>query len=277
MFQETYPTQGSDTRCWVDNRPADRFHRRRAVPDVSPGCSCPGEWRWVGSGSPGVGTGRLDIGLASRELTPLEQKRFEKAGLKVHAVGKDAVACVISSEIYHAGVRVLSREQIRDIYLGRITNWKAVGGPDRAIVVIDKERHRGTRHAFMQYVMNDPNARAPGARLVTGSNNEEQTKIAQSDSAIGMLSFAWMNSDVKGVAIQESSQLIEPTLDNVHNGRYPIVRNLNLITRGDLKGPARRYLEWVLGPEGQQLVRDSGYVAYTRSEGSHIVSRTPSP
>jgi phosphate transport system substrate-binding protein len=167
-------------------------------------------------------------------------------------------------------VHSLSKQQIGDIYLGKITNWQQVGGSDRTIIVIDKETHRGTRHVFMQYLFGNSKARAPGARLVTGSNNEEQAKIAQSNAAIGMLSIAWINDDVVGIGIRESGQTIQPTLDNVRNGRFPIIRNLNLITAGKPSGAVRQFIDYLLSEEGQQLVTDSGYIPI---HSPHTVSK----
>ena len=213
-----------------------------------------------GVGVQSAGSGQADIGMASRDITPKEKKRFQKPGLRTLAIGRDAVACVVSSEVYSAGVRALSREQIGDIYLGKIKNWKELGGPDREIVVIDKERHRGTRHVFMKYVFGDENARAPGARLVTGSNNEEQSKIAQSDSAIGMLSIAWMNDDVVGVGIRRGGEIIEPILENVRANRFPISRDLNFVTAGEPEGRVKEFLDFVISLEGQKIVSESGYI-----------------
>jgi phosphate transport system substrate-binding protein len=213
-----------------------------------------------GVGIQSAGSGRVDIGMASREITPRERKRFKSPGLHTLSVGRDAVACVVSKEVFSAGVQALSKEQIGDIYLGKIKNWKEVGGPDREIVVIDKERHRGTRHVFMKYVFGNENARTPGTRLVTGSNNEEQTKIAQSDSAIGMLSFAWLNDDVVGVGIREGSEVIEPTLENVRRNRFPIARDLVLVVAGGPEGKVREFLDFIMSPEGQQIVAKSGYI-----------------
>ncbi len=213
-----------------------------------------------GVGIQSAGSGRVDIGMASREITPKEKKRFDRNRLKTIVIGRDAVACVVSSEIYEAGVRSLSKQQIRDIYLGRITNWKQVGGPDRDIVVVDKERHRGTRHVFMQYLFGDPGARAPGARLVTGSNNEEQAKIAGSDAAIGMLSVAWMNRDVVGIGIRESGKVIEPTLENIRSGTFPLARNLNFIVAGEPSGIVKEFIEFLFSPPGRKIVEESGYV-----------------
>jgi phosphate transport system substrate-binding protein len=225
----------------------------------------------VNAGGSGVGIhsvagGRVDIGMASREVSPDESKRFEKSNLKIHPVGLDAVACVISSEVYDAGVRQLTPQEIADIYLGKIRNWKEVKGPDRQIVVVDKERHRGTRHVFMQYIFGNAQQRTPGALLVTGSNNEEQAKIAQSDSAIGMLSFAWLNDDVKAVALVERGKEILPTWEMVRQGSYPIVRKLNFITAGEPENEVKAFIDFVKGPEGQKIVEESGYILLGSSQ-----------
>ncbi len=219
----------------------------------------------VNAGGSGVGIhsvagGRADIGMVSREISNDEIKRFEKSYLKIHPVGLDAVACVVSSEVYQAGVRRLTPRQIAAIYLGKIRNWKEVGGPDWQIVVVDKERHRGTRHVFMQYVFGNASQRTPGTLLVTGSNNEEQAKIAQSDSAIGMLSFAWVNDDVKAVSLLHQGKEILPTRETVQQGSYPIIRKLNFITAGEPEGEIKAFIDFVKGSEGRKIVEESGYI-----------------
>lgn len=246
---------GSTTVLPIATRAADRFVAKKngtVLITVNGGGS--------GVGVQSAGSGRADIGMVSRDITTAEKKRFLKPGLQIYTVGRDAVACVISSEVYSGGVRALSKEQIGDIYLGKIKNWQEVGGPDREIVVIDKERHRGTRHVFMKYVFDDENARAPGARLVTGSNNEEQSKIAQSDSAIGMLSIAWINAEVVGVGIREGGEVIEPTLDNARANRFPISRDLNFVLAGEPQGIVKEFIDFVISLKGQKIVSDSGYI-----------------
>lgn len=251
----TLKIAGSTTVLPIAARAGELFKKTR-----------PGATVTVNAGGSGVGFnsvagGRVDIGLMSRGIGAAEKAKFADLPFKVFTVGRDAVACVISSEVFQGGVTALSKEEIRDIYLGKKTNWKAFGGPDRRIVVIDKEMHRGTRHVFMKYVMGDARARAPGARLVTGSNNEEQAKIAQSDAAIGMLSLAWINKDVAGVGIREGDKILRPTLAGIRSGTYPISRDLNMVTVGAPTGLAREFIDFVLGPQGQKIVEQSGYVA----------------
>jgi len=260
---------GSTTVLPIVSRAAEQFKTRNTSIKITVNAG------GSGVGIHGAGTRRLDVGLASREITHKENTRYKTSRLNTVVIGRDAVACVVSSEIYNSGVISLSRKQIANIYLGKITNWKEVGGPDRRIIVIDKESHRGTRHVFMQYLFGRSNARAPGARLVTGSNNEEQAKIAQSDSAIGMLSIAWINDDVVGIGIREGRQIIEPTLNNVRTGRFPIARNLNLVTAGEPKGAVKQFVNYLLSPEVQVFVEASGYIpihspqAVSRIAGSH--------
>ena len=131
----------------------------------------------------------------------------------------------------------------------------------RAIFAIDKEVSRGTRQIFMGVVMGDPKAETPGTDLVTGSNNEEQTALTQSDSGIGMLSFAWLNEDVRGLSIiLDNGAIIAPSLENIQNGSFPFVRDLLVITRGDIKPTAQTFIDYLLGPEGQGAVQQSGYI-----------------
>ncbi len=220
----------------------------------------------VNAGGSGVGInqlgeGKIDIGMASRHITETEIRKYPRVKFMTHTIGRDAVVPVISSEVYDAGVHALTLEQIRKIYEGKISNWKELGGPDRDILVVDKEKSRGTRHVFMQAVFGDEEADAPGADLVLGANNEEQTAIIQSDAAIGMLSNAWMNRDVKGLAIiMADGSGVKPTMENIAGGKYPITRALRLITNGEPRGNVKAFIDFILSPEGQKIVEESGYV-----------------
>lgn len=220
----------------------------------------------VNAGGSGVGLnqlgeGKIDVGMASRDLTEAEVNKYAGVSFVAHVIGRDAVVPVVSSEVVDAGVQALTLEQIAKIYKGEIGNWKEVDGPDKEILVVDKEQSRGTRHVFMEVVLGDEQAGAPGADLVLGSNNEEQTAIAQSDAAIGMLSHAWMNEDVKGLSIiMPDNSGVQPVPENVVNGSFPITRTLLLITNGQPRGTAKTFIDFVLSEEGQKIVEEAGYV-----------------
>lgn len=214
-----------------------------------------------GGGFNQLAEGQTDIGMMSRNITAAEREAFSHLSFTEIAIGRDAVVPSISSEIYNAGVKSLTLSQIANIYTGDIKNWREVGGPDRDIFVIDKEVSRGTRQVFMDVILGDPKAEAPGADLVTGSNNEEQTALVQSDAAIGMLSVAWLNDDVRGLSIVlDDGTRVDPTIKNIRAGTYPFVRDLNVVRRADLKPAAKQFLTYLLEADGQEIVEKSGYI-----------------
>lgn len=220
----------------------------------------------VNAGGSGVGInqlgeGKVDVGMVSRDITQTEVNQYPEVSFVTHVIGKDAVVPVVSSEIFEAGVQALTLKQIAKIYRGELQNWKEVGGPDKDILVVDKEQSRGTRHVFMAVVAGDKEAKAPGADLVLGSNNEEQTTLVQSDAGIGMLSHAWLNRDVKGLSlILPDHSVVAPTLENIINGSFPITRTLLLITNGVPRGDVKSFIDFILSAEGQRIVEASGYV-----------------
>jgi len=246
---------GSTTVLPIISKAAEQFSQATGISVI------------VNAGGSGVGInqlagGKIAIGMISRNITEKEKTLYPDATLITHTIGKDAVVPVVSSEIYDAGITTLTLKQIGQIYLGEINNWKQLGGPDKDILVVDKEASRGTRHVFMQAILGDKEALAPGADLVLGANNEEQTAISQSDSAIGMLSHAWINNEVKGLAISlANGQHIEPNLQTIRNGSFPITRNLLLVTNGAPAGHSKELIDFILSAQGQKIVTESGYVS----------------
>ncbi len=220
----------------------------------------------VNSGGSGVainqvGAGQLAIGMISRDLTLEEAERHPEVNFTKHVIGRDAVLPIVSAEIYNAGITSLSFEEMRKIFSGEIKNWSQLNGTDSEILVIDKERARGTRHVFMEAVMGNSEASAPAAGLVLGANNELQLAITQSRSAFSMLSFAWQNDDVKGLGIRtEEGDIIEPTEENIRDGRYPILRDIMLLTNGNPDEKAAQFIEFLLSEAGQEIVEKAGYV-----------------
>lgn len=212
-----------------------------------------------GVGVSSVGQGKIEIGMASRSLTEKEKKRL-KGKVRMIAIARDAVAVAVSKEVYEGGVTRLSVAQIADIYRGRITNWKEVGGLDSRILVIDKEPSRGTRHVFANVVLGSEKARAPGASIITGSNNEEQTAITNSDKAIGMLSNAWLNDEVRAVAVGMDDHYVLPTIEHVADGSYPIQRELNILIPEQSPPAVAAFVDYLLSNKGQQIVQQVGYL-----------------
>ena len=170
---------GSTTVLPVVSMAAESFTSLQEIPII------------VNAGGSGVGinqlgSGKIAIGMISRELTAAEISQYPGVHFVTHKIGRDAVVPVVSSEIYAAGVRALSIQQIGKIYRGEIDNWQQVGGPDLEILVVDKEKSRGTRHVFMEVVLGDKHADAAGADLVLGDNKENrgQTTVIPAMNAL---------------------------------------------------------------------------------------------
>jgi len=217
----------------------------------------------VSGGGSGVGVsnverGTINLGMASRPLSASEAIRLGSK-IDVIPVARDAVAVAVSKTVYESGVKQLSLSQIAAIYRGEIRNWREVGGVDAPILVIDKEASRGTRHVFASVVLGNARARAPGATIITGSNNEEQAVISRSDQAIGMLSNAWLNDRVRAVAVGDGADALLPTSENVAQGRYVIKRDLSILVPHNRSKEVDGFVDFLLSEQGQSVVQMVGF------------------
>jgi len=208
-----------------------------------------------GGSSVGVtsaGEGTVDIGNASREIKSSELEKFPN--LKVFTIAYDGIAIVTNPGIKLSG---LSKEQVQAIFAGEITNFKDVGGPDAAIVVVSREEGSGTRAAFEELVMEYKDAAGEKKvkpiyekALLQQSNGQVRTTVATTPNSIGYLSFGFLDESITPVPIDG----VAPTVDNVKNGSYPIFRPLNMLTNGEPKPLARAFLDFILSAEGQAIV-----------------------
>ena len=173
--------------------------------------------------------------MASRELTEDEKQRFGDY-FQEFKVGLDGISLAVSEKIYQAGVKGLSREQIREIYSGVITNWKEVGGPDEEIYVISREEGSGTRDDFNEAVLGSRDAETPGVDTVAKGGAEVKTAISGSDKAIGYLGFNYLGGGVRAIAFDG----IPPTYENIKLDIYELQRHLYFYTFGKPSPGARR-------------------------------------
>lgn len=194
-----------------------------------------------------VHDGTVDIGMASRALKP-----EEAAGINQHQIASDVIAVVVPASNPVSG---LSLEQLRNIYLGQIVNWSEVGGPDREIIVVVRSQSSGTRGAFDEIVLEKKEPAAPLlAEAVTAG--DMAAIVLASPAAIGYVGFGNLEPGLKPLAIDG----VLPSEATVRDGSYRLVRPLLLLT-GPLTQPlAQTFVEFALSAEGQQVVRESGWV-----------------
>ena len=208
-----------------------------------------------GGSSVGVksaGQGTVNVGAASREVKESELQEFPD--LVIHTIARDGIAIVAHPDVLLNG---LTTEQVRDIFAGEITNWSAVGGPDKPIVVVSREEGSGTRAAFEEMVMGKEGPPIVDRAILQPSNGAIRTTISTTPHSIGFLSFGYLDESVKTLAIDG----VEATEANAASGDYPIVRPLNLLTKGEPAGVVKAWLDFILSEEGQAIVVEEGYIA----------------
>ena len=205
-----------------------------------------------GGSSVGVksaGDGTVDIGMASREVKDSEFEEFP--GIVVHTIARDGIAIVVHPDVELAG---LTTDQVRGIFSGEIADWSGVGGSGGAIIVVAREEGSGTRAAFEDMVMGE--SMITGNAVLQPSNGAVRTTVSTTPMSIGFLSFGYLDDTVSPLPIDG----VLPSEESAGSGEYPVVRPLNMITLGEPGGPAAAWLEFILGPDGQAIVSDEGYI-----------------
>ena len=148
----------------------------------------------------------------------------------------------------------LTKEQLRDIFSGKIRNWKEVGGPDAPIHVIVREEGSGTRSSFQSLVMGDVKIRSDA--IVQGSTEAVKQAVKQDPYAIGFVSMSHMSEDVKALKVDG----VEPSERTVASGSYPLVVPFIFLTKGEPTGVVKDFIKWVFSPEGQEIIRSEKVV-----------------
>jgi phosphate transport system substrate-binding protein len=188
----------------------------------------------------------FDIGMSSRWLEDEELGW----GLKKFVICWDAIAAIVHPA---NPVRDLTMEQLTKIFLGEITNWKEVGGKDMPITVIIREAGSGTRAAFEDMVHEDID---PVPTIILVGTGGVRAGVAGDPSAISYITTAAVDETVRALKIDG----VEPTAEAVLAGDYGIARPFLFVTKGEPSPLEQKFIDFVLGPEGQQMLADEGMV-----------------
>jgi len=209
-----------------------------------------------------LGDGRIDVAMSSRPLTASDRQRFPQGRFEAHSIGSDAVALVVSRDVWEGGVRSITRQQMQAIYEGRARRWSEFGGPDRRIAFFNKEPGRGTWEVFVRWLYGDPAAAPAVSFPEVGANEEARTKVATTRGGLTQLSAAWADGEqVFALAISDGQGgMVRPSAAEVASGRYPLSRPLLLITAGPPGVEERQLINLLLSERGQELVLRHGYL-----------------
>jgi phosphate transport system substrate-binding protein len=202
-----------------------------------------------------------DIADSSREIKKEEIELAESKGVKpvAHVIAYDAIMPVVNPK---NNVQGLSIDQLSQIYQGKITNWKEVGGADLKIVVISRDSSSGTFDSWDNFVMKKARV-APTAQMLA-SNGAVVTAVSKNKYAIGYLGMGYVNSSVKGLKVNGVMASAQTALSR----QYPMSRELYMYTNGQPKGEVAKFIAFIKSPKGQEIVKKEGFVPLTGSKES---------
>lgn len=249
---ETLQIDGSTTVGPIADAFAEYF--KKVYPDLDITVKKTGS----GDGAAALVDGRCDIATMSRFM---KDKEFKDAVANnvlpvAHVVAIDGVCVVVHPS---NPVSALTRAQIRDIYMGKITNWSHVGGPSLPIVVISRDTSSGTYETFESLVM-AKQAMGSGVEYVN-ANPQAHARVKTTQGAIGYVGIGFVDKDVKAVKVDQ----VAPSRQTIVTGVYPVARPLFLFTNGypKLGSVVHKFCTFYLTEKGQELVEAKGFIPLT--------------
>ncbi len=211
-----------------------------------------------GVGVQAAGGKTAEIGMSSRNVQDAEKAKYPD--LKVIPMARDGIVMIVHPT---NDLSSLSLAQIKDIYTGKATSWKDVGGKAQPIVVIGRDSASGTREFFNTAIMGT-NATV-STMLEKNSNGAVKSSVVPNPGAIGYVGMGYVDAMVKALNISANGTSIAPTVTNVVTGTYPLSRQLFYLTSGDATGLAKDFIDFTLSPDGQKIVEEQGFVSITRT------------
>ncbi|PKO44928.1 MAG: ABC transporter substrate-binding protein [Betaproteobacteria bacterium HGW-Betaproteobacteria-3] len=212
----------------------------------------------TGGSSRGVAdarSGLADIGMASRSL------KDDEKDLTPHTLAMDGVGVILHSS---NPLRALTDDQIKAIYRGQIRNWKEVGGKDQTITVVNKAEGRSTLELFLHYTgLKNSEIKA---QVVIGDNQQGIKSVAANPGAIGYVSIGTAEYEENHQTPIRLIPLrgVAATVANVRDGKFPLARPLNLVTKGAPTGLAKRFIEFATSGAVNDLVEAQFFVPLAR-------------
>ena len=170
-----------------------------------------------------------------------------------HQVCVVTMAPIVNKDV---GVKDLTKQQLIDIFTGKTTNWKDVGGPDEDIVLVTRPTSSGTRATFQKYAL-DGNEEASNASMETDDSGVLLQNVTDTKGAIGYVALSYLvnNDDVDTIAIDG----VEPTLENTYAGKYPVWTYEHMYTKGNADEVSQKFLDYITSDEYGKKMESLGY------------------
>lgn len=250
---EEVTIKGSDTMVHLVTGWAEEFMK------IQPSIEVTVTGGGSGTGIAALLNGTTDLCASSRDMKEEERKLAKQKGIdpQEFVVARDGLAVVVNPK---NPIEELTIQQVGDIYTGKVTSWSAVGGPAEPIIVLSRESSSGTYVFFQEHVLGKQDYTA-SARLISATSSLVD-EAAQTDWAIAYVGLGYVSERIKPLRIKKDAgaPAIVPSEETVKAGTYSIARPLYLYSNGAPAGAIKKFVDFCLGPEGQKIVRESGYV-----------------
>lgn len=213
----------------------------------------------LSGGGSGNGIKALNDGLCQIAMSSRDMKDNEKALAKTKDITpvRTAVAVDALVPVVHPSnaLNKLSADQLRDIYMGKITNWKELGGADSKIVVISRDTSSGTYETWEEMIMKKQKV-APSA-LLQASNGAVVQAVSKNKNAIGYVGFGYLDKSLKKLNVND----VEATAASALSRQWPIARELYIFTNGQPQGAIKQLVDYIVDPmKGQKAVLEVGFI-----------------
>jgi len=248
----SFNIKGSDTMVILGQRWAETYMKKNAgvTIQVTGGGS--------GTGIAALINGTTDICESSRAMKDKEKdelKAKRNAPVVETKVALDALAVYVNGK---SQIQEISVPTLAKIYKGEIKSWKDVGGPDKPIVLYGRENNSGTYGYFKEHVLDNKDFTAQVQTLA--GTSAVVNAVKGDENGIGYGGIAYLEG-IRGLKVKkdDTAPAVAPSLETAQNGTYPISRFLYFYTAGETTGTQKKFIDWVVGDDGQKVIGEVGY------------------
>lgn len=212
----------------------------------------------VQGGGSGTGLSQVQAGavqIGNSDLFAEEKDGIKSEELVDHQVAVVGLTPIVNKEI---GITDISKEDLKKIFIGEITNWKEVGGRNQKIVIINRAAGSGSRHTFEQWVLDGEESKNAQEQDSTGMVRQI---VSTTPGAISYVAFSYVTDDVATLSIDG----VNPTEENVMRNKWTVWSYEHMYTKGEPKGLTKEFLDYMLSEEVQkEIVPQLGYIPVSR-------------
>lgn len=239
--------EGSNTMLPIAQKVAEEYMK------LKPNISITVKGSGSGVGITAIIEGLCDIANSSRSAKQKELDLAAKKGreLKSHIVAMDGLTIIVHPS---NPINNITLQQLKDIYTGKIKNWKELNGPNKKIVVVSRESSSGTFEFFNEFVLEKKRVRADAIMLA--STQGIVNFVKKTEGAIAYIGIGYLTEGVKPLNLEG----VQPTEENVVKNKYKLARPLYMYTLKNAPSYVEEFVNFVKSKEASNLIREVGYI-----------------